>query len=161
PRILNKQMSNARFIFRIILGFFLALMIILLFYYLPTHLTALASPVVPHEYLPELQGYVSYLTGTSIPYLGLLIAIMFFLDTIFAGTWGYGVILAVSGLLYVSYDLTLFERRSLFVNSFPQMYVQVLGYSMVTEILEALVIISILLTIFSIGRGIHIIMTKR
>ena len=135
-------------------------MILLLFYYLPTHLTALASPVIPQQYLPELQGYVSYLTATSIPYLGVLIAIMFFLDAIFSGTWGYGVILAVSGLLFVSYDLILFEHRDLFVNTFPQSYVQILGYATIAEIIEVLVVFSILLTVLSIGRGIYIIVRR-
>jgi hypothetical protein len=157
PRILNKQISTARLVSRLILGSFLAIMILLLFYFLPTHLTSLASPVIPHQYMPEIQGYVSYLTDTSIPYLGVLIAVMFFLDAIFAGTWGYGVILAGSGLVYITYDLILFEQRSLFVNSFPQMYIQVLGYSTVSALLEGLVITSILLTVFSIGRGIRII----
>ncbi|GEM_PF-873374 len=157
PNIGNLELSGARLALRVILGLFLAALVLLLFYYVPTHLTALVSPFVPRQYIPYIAEFVSILESPGIPFLGVLLAVVTFFDVLLSGSWIYGVVLILTGVLYLAYDILLFQGGQFFQGLFPQDVTQSSFYQQFSSYLTLIVILLIIPTFLSIGRGISLI----
>jgi hypothetical protein len=124
-------------------------------------LDAIAAPFVPKSYLPYVNLLVQDLVQSSIPYLGILLAILIFLDTFFKGTWGSGVILIITGFLFLLYDYVLYEQGTFFTGLFPENYTSTNLTSDFQNNLNILVLVLILPTVVSIGEGIYILAKRR
>jgi hypothetical protein len=158
PRIGDLELSNARLALRLIGGFILGGFVLFVFYYLPYHLDSLASPFVPSEYMPYVREFVSSLVSSGgLPLLGVLLAVMVFFDILLAGSWIYGIDLIITGVLFLAYDILLFRAGQFFVTSYPNNVTQSPVYQEMTPILEAIIVILVISTIYSIGRGAYLV----
>ncbi|MHB8566874.1 MAG: hypothetical protein ACYC7D_06760 [Nitrososphaerales archaeon] len=153
PRIGNLELSSAHLALRIIIGLILGALVLILFYYVPAHLTALLSPYVPQKYLPDIAQFVSILESPGIPFLGVLLAIVVFFDVLLKGSWIYGIALVLTGILFLSYDILLFEGGQFFQGLFPQQVTESSFYQQFSSYLILLVILLIIPTVLSIVRG--------
>jgi len=156
-KLADLNLSGPRFALRIIGGIFFAAVVLFIFYYLPSHLTELVSPYLSSQYIPYLNEITSAIVSPGIPFLGILLAVITFFDVLLRGSWTYGIILIVTGVLYLAYDYLLFLGGQLLISDYPTNVTQSPIYQQVLPILYALVIILILSTLLSIGRGVYLI----
>jgi hypothetical protein len=112
--LFDLELSRGKLALRIFTAFLFAGLTLFLFYYLPLHISAIASHFVPNMYLPAVNSFASAFASTSLPELGVLLAILVFVETILKGTWVYGALLIVVGSFWILYDLTLYRDGVLF-----------------------------------------------
>jgi hypothetical protein len=159
-------MSWRKLTLRLVLGVLLAIFILFLFYYLPSHFTTVAAPFVPQQYVPIAEELVATITASPYPLLGLALALFFFFDVLLSGTWAYGVILIVTGVAFIAYVALLFEEGSLlssFLVSAPATspgFAQSPIYSEIETVLVIFVGVLVISTLFSIGQGIRLVANR-
>ena len=160
PTIGDLHLSSVRFSLRVMVGILFAIFVLLLFYYVPTHLTGLLSPYVPSQYLPYIAQFVSILESPGIPFLGVLLAVITFFDILLRGSWVYGIVLVLTGILFLTYDLLLFQEGQFFQGLFPTQVTQSAFYQRFSSYLTLIVILLIVPTILSIARGVSLILRR-
>lgn len=158
-RIGNIEVSKASLAFRIFGGFFLAGLVLFLFYYLPSHLTSVLSPYVPSQYIPYASQIVSIIVNSPIPLLGILLAVSVFFDVLLRGSWLYGIVLIVTGMLFVSYDFFLFRSGQLVSDIFPTQSLGGTSSSFLSQ-LNLIVLILMIPTFISIARGFSMVIGR-
>lgn len=148
---------------------FLAGLTLFVFYYLPLNLTRIASPYIPPQYLPELRYIEQSISDSSLPLLGIFLAILTFVDTIIRGSWGYGVILVVMGSFWILYDLSLYKQGLLLSGIAPSTlsFLQgghgqassssLLSSTMIADVLTGIIVLFILSSLITITRGVRIL----
>ena len=168
-RIIDIEISNARFAGRIAYAFFWSGLTLFFFYYLPTHIgefVSLLAPRIPQIYVPALQYLGQSFSNSPLPYIGVLIAMLAFVEIIIRGTWVYGVILIVTGLFWIAFDVILFSRGLLFANLIPSSLLQTYqistqAISLIKWVLVILVSIFVISSIMTITNGARIIVRNR
>lgn len=167
-KIIDIEISKLRLAGRIVYGLFWAAIILFFFYYLPMHFQSLLTSQVqvPQAYLPTLNSLAQSFSTSPLPYLGIIIATLAFIEAIINGTWVYGVILIVTGTFWLMFDLALYRSGLLFANLIPPSIFS--GYqfsqstsSLLIEILTAIVIIFVISSAFTIASGVRILARKR
>lgn len=164
--IIDIEVSGWRLAGRITYGLFIMGLLLFLFYYLPTHLEEMAAPYVPAAYLPALRAISDSLNQSGLPYIGAIIAVLAFVEAIIKGTWVYGVILIVTGIFWLAFDIILYTSGVLFVNLIPQSLTQSYQLSGSAEallkwILVIIIIIFVISSISTIVKGVSIVATSR
>ena len=165
-RLVDIEISKARLAGRIIYGLFWAGLTLFFFYYLPTHFNSLVGPYVPQAYAPAVHYVAQSISNSPLPFLGVALAALAFVEIILKGTWIYGAILIVTGIFWLLFDITLFSRGLLFANLLPSTIIQ--NYhlapgtiSAIVWILVIMVVIFVISSLFTIGRGISVIVNSR
>lgn len=164
--LVDIEISKARLAGRVIYGLFWAGLTLLFFYYLPTHFNSLVGPYVPQAYAPAVQYVAQSISNSPLPFLGIALAALAFIEIILKGTWIYGAILIVTGVFWLLFDITLFSRGLLFANLLPSSLIQNYNLapgtvSAIVWILVIMIAIFVISSLFTIGRGIRIIVRSR
>jgi hypothetical protein len=164
-RVIDINVPAGRFAGRIVYALFRSFLILLLFYYLPTHLLAFLSHV-PETYMQLAQYVASSFSNSPLPFLGMVIALIAFVEIVIKGTWVYGAILISSALAWLSFDLVLLSKGVLFANLVPTGMIQAYhlppsAVSVVTWSLVSMVLFFLLMELGYIVRGIRIIRKNR
>ncbi|MGI0090686.1 MAG: hypothetical protein ACREBS_03165 [Nitrososphaerales archaeon] len=169
--ILDIQLSGQAFAFRILAALFLAGLDLFVFYYLPLHISTIAPYFVPRIYIPEINSLASSFASSALPALGILFAILVFVEVFLRGTWAFGVLLIILGSFWILYDLTLYREGLLFANLLPTGGITlgngeqvVLSGSEQSELLlffRALIILFVISSLVTIARGVKILLRKR
>ncbi|MGA2572930.1 MAG: hypothetical protein ABSF36_01830 [Candidatus Methanomethylicaceae archaeon] len=116
PKLLDLEISTASLAIRVILGLICAGIIFFIFYYLPVNLKAILdfvlSTVVPgSSSIPP--GVTSDVLGVVVspilPFSGLVLTVVTFLEIVMRGTRIYGPILIVSGSFWLVVLYIVFE----------------------------------------------------
>jgi len=132
------------------------------YYYLTFHVGQLISGYVQPVYAQEIQNvFASFGPVGVFEYLIPIFIASAFFGTILKGSWGYGILLIVIGLLYGAYYFYLYEAGVLF-SGFPVQATAGIGSDpkLMTDLnylIVAITILFIALTIESIVRGAFII----
>jgi hypothetical protein len=164
--LINIEISKKRLIGRIFYGLFWAGLILFFFYYLPTHFEALIAPHVPQVYFPMLESLAQSISQSALPYLGILLAGLAFVETVINGTWVYGVILVITGFFWLIFDIILFSTGLLFSNLLPSSLLESYQLSQsetafIVWMLVFMVIIFVVFSITTIVRGAQILVRYR
>ena len=120
-KILNIEVSSGRFILRIFEGLFIAGLILFFFYYFPTPLAEIAGrfvSITPSE-AQQISNAGASIASSPLPIIGVLLALLAFINAIIRGTWLYGAILVLTGFFWITFDLYLYFEGLLFANLFP------------------------------------------
>lgn len=107
--ILGYEISTGRLILRIAGGFVLFAIAYFLLSYLPEHVLDFISGIVPPEFSDVAAEALSGLLHPLIPLLGLLIAILLFLEVVFHEMRVYGPILIGAGITSTIYVYIAFH----------------------------------------------------
>jgi hypothetical protein len=163
--IIDINVSKAAFAGRIISAFIRSSLILLVFYYVPTHLQLLFS-YVPETYAPIAQYLANTISNTPLPYLGIVIALLAFIETVINSTWVYGVIIILTALSWLSFDLVLLSKGLLFADSVPQNLILTyqippIEISLIIMTLFVIVIGFLFLELGTIAKGIRVISRNR
>ena len=158
-RLADLEISRVHITLRIFAGLALAATVLFLFYYLPSNYSTLFSPLIPHQYLPYVGLFISDMLSSGIPFLGVLLAVIAFFDILLRGTWTYGIILVVTGLIFIAYDVLLFRNGQLFTLSSSASESAAI-YSKLSLEITLIIVVFIISTIISIGRGISLIVRR-
>ena len=156
-KIFDLELSNVRFALRLLWGLILGGLVLFLFYYLPAHLGTLISPFVPSQYAGQINSLASELdVGYALGLLGVLYAIFVFFGTLFKGSWGYGIVLILTGLYLLIFYYFLFQAGSI-LPTFPSIFDSVGNLSYLTIALYILVALILISAVIDVGRGIALI----
>lgn len=157
-RILDIELSRRAFALRIITAVFFAGLTLFFFYYLPLNFAHLVSPYVPQRYIPTVDSIRANLSNSALPVLGLVLAGLTFVETIFRNTWGYGAILVATGSFYIIYDLSLYTQGLLFTGLVPSsLGTTTIPADSIAQILEVIILLLIVSSIVSVARGVRIL----
>jgi hypothetical protein len=164
-RVIDINVPTGRFAGRIAYALFRSALILVLFYYLPTHLMAFVSRI-PETYLQLAQYVASSFSNSPLPFLGIVIALIAFVEIVTKGTWIYGAILISSALAWLSFDLILLSKGVLFANLIPTGLIQAYNLpasavSLITWTLISMVLAFLLMEFVYIFRGVRIIRKNR
>jgi hypothetical protein len=168
-RILDLQLSKKDLALRLASALIFAGLILFVFYYLPLHIEAIASYFVPSRFLPEITSLASSFASSTLPALGLLLALLVFTETILRGTWAFGVLLIMIGSFWILYDLTLYREGLLFSGLVPstinigggeQLLVSPSVQSELVFVFTGVIIMFIISSVFTIIRGARILWRK-
>ena len=164
-RVIDIQISNARFAGRIVYAMFRFSLTMFLFYFLPTHIMAFAS-LVPQTYYQLAQYVATSFSKSALPFLGILIALIVFVEILIKGTWVYGAVLITSALSWLSFDLVLLSKGLLFANVVPVGLIRAYqlppeAISLITWILISTVVGFLLMELYYVARGVKIIRKSR
>ena len=107
------QLSSASLAIRAISGAVFAALIFLVFSYLPANAPALVSGSLPSSSATAASSVTSALIGSTLPIIGLVLAILVFTGMIVRGSRVYGMVLILIGLLFAAYTYTIFRGGSI------------------------------------------------
>jgi hypothetical protein len=161
-KIFDLELSNDRFALRVFAAFVFAGLIAFFYYYLTMHVGSLISGYVAESYALRIQNIFAAFGPVGIfQYLIPIFIVSVFFATILKGSWGYGILLVIEGVLYGIYYLYLYETGILFTGlpAGTTSNVQI-DPTVLTDIgyfLDLITIVFIILTVESIVRGTIII----
>jgi len=79
------------------------------FYYVPANLAGLVSRFLPSGSTTAVSSVASALVGPILPVIGLALTVLVFLATVLRGSSPYGMILVITGLLFVDYTYIIMQ----------------------------------------------------
>lgn len=116
PKLLDLEIGTASLVIRVILGLICAGIVFFIFYYLPVNLKAILdfvlSTVVPgsSNIPPGATGdLLGAVVSPILPFSGLVLTVVTFLEIVMRGTKIYGPILIVSGSFWLVVLYIVFE----------------------------------------------------
>jgi hypothetical protein len=118
-RIFDLELTRRRLALRVFSAFIFAGLTLFVFYYLPTHIVEIARYFIPDSFIPEINSLSQSFSSSSLPILGILLAILTFVETMIKGSWVFGALLVVLGSFWIFYDLTLYREGLLFSSLMP------------------------------------------
>ena len=156
-KIFDLELSNFRFALRLFWGLILGGLVLFLFYYLPAHLETFISPFVPPQDGAQINSLVSELNvGYALGLLGVLFAVFVFFGALFKGSWGYGIVLILTGLYLLLFYYFLFQAGSI-IPTFPAILSSAGNLNYLTIALYVLVGLILISAIIDVGRGVWLI----
>jgi drug/metabolite transporter (DMT)-like permease len=116
PRILDLQISIPRLIGRVILAFILAGIDFFIFYILISPKDTFIQHYLPATFSSHLTTAMSSFVSPTLPFIGLVIAVLIFFDQIFKQTRIEGAFLMIMGALFAWYTYAIFEGGTMNLN---------------------------------------------
>lgn len=109
PRILDLQISTLRLVLRVIYAVILASIDIFIFYILISPNDTLLRRFLPASISSHLTTALSSFVSPTLPLIGLAMAALIFLDTIFKQTRIEGAFVMITGGLFAWYTYAIFD----------------------------------------------------
>ncbi|MDG6904392.1 MAG: hypothetical protein JRN20_01250 [Nitrososphaerota archaeon] len=108
PKILDLEISTPRLVLRVIYAAILASIDIFIFYILISPNDTLLQRFLPPSISSQLTSALSSFVSPTLPTIGLVMAALIFLDTMFKKTRIEGAFVMITGGLFAWYTYTIF-----------------------------------------------------
>lgn len=147
-KFLDLDLGVVTFSLRLLAALVFASVDIFLLYYVPTHLNTLISEYLPINNSSNIENMIAGLVSPSLPLVGIAVSLVAFFGILFKGSKIYGLILALTGILFSFCTYLFFQGGTMFVH-IPSGLIQGISGSVVMDltILMWLLMLPSLLTI--------------
>lgn len=173
PKLLDLEIGTASLVIRIMLGLICAGIVFFIFYYLPVNLKTILdfvlSTVVPsYGNIPAriIGDVMGALVSPLLPYLGVVLIVVTFLEILMRGTKIYGPILIASGAFWLVVLYIVFEGGNIVFtldqNLFSGISETLTSFALRISIgLTPIMLIFMLPSMFTMVKGVVLVMGRR